>query len=312
MSLPMSRPWKHPATGVYWFRKGVPECLRALVGKREEKISLRTKDPAEAKVRHAKISAEVELRWSNLRLGRRTLSEKEAHAMAGEMHHHCLELFSENPSQGFWDSRVGATLWADVPIAVEQMRSLPEWEKADPDFFRRKQIEEWCRSQALKELSSRGIEVDTVGQSNLARAIGAALQNASLKLKMLSDGHYDGDVASTRKISSEVGGGSPTKAETLGFDELFSGWSREKRPGEKTEYSWKRVLDQLGEFVGHRDAAQLTPEDFVRWKNGLIEAGLKGKTIRDSKIAPVRAVLQWAVDNRRLKARAESDHPVSS
>jgi len=40
MSLAMSRPWKHPKSGVYWVRKRVPDDLLKLVGKREEKRSL--------------------------------------------------------------------------------------------------------------------------------------------------------------------------------------------------------------------------------------------------------------------------------
>jgi hypothetical protein len=36
----MSRPWKHPKTGVYWLRKRVPDDLRTAVGKSEEKRSL--------------------------------------------------------------------------------------------------------------------------------------------------------------------------------------------------------------------------------------------------------------------------------
>ena len=51
MPLAVSRPLKHPKSGVYWLRKGVPEDLRKLVGKREEKRSLQTRDPAEAKRR---------------------------------------------------------------------------------------------------------------------------------------------------------------------------------------------------------------------------------------------------------------------
>jgi hypothetical protein len=43
MTLAMSRPWKHPNSGVYWLRKRVPDDLRALIGKREEKRSLGTK-----------------------------------------------------------------------------------------------------------------------------------------------------------------------------------------------------------------------------------------------------------------------------
>jgi hypothetical protein len=49
MALSMSRPWKHPKTGVYWLRKRIPDDLRPILGKREEKRSLGTKDPAEAR-----------------------------------------------------------------------------------------------------------------------------------------------------------------------------------------------------------------------------------------------------------------------
>jgi hypothetical protein len=42
----------------------VPEDLRALVGKREEKRSLQTRDPFEAERRHAEALAEIELRWA--------------------------------------------------------------------------------------------------------------------------------------------------------------------------------------------------------------------------------------------------------
>src|SRR5215213_10558112 len=37
--LATARPWKHPKTGVYWFRRRVPTRLLAAVGKREEKRS---------------------------------------------------------------------------------------------------------------------------------------------------------------------------------------------------------------------------------------------------------------------------------
>jgi hypothetical protein len=47
----------------------VPEELRALVGKREEKRTLGTKDPTEAKRLHAAALAELEARWASLRAG---------------------------------------------------------------------------------------------------------------------------------------------------------------------------------------------------------------------------------------------------
>jgi integrase len=91
---------------------------------------------------------------------------------------------------------------------------------------------------------------------------------------------------------------NPSKPVSL--QALLDGWAAEKQPTQKTIYSWKRVLEQLGTFVGHNDAARLTPENLLHWKTTLLEAGLRTKTIRDSKIAPLRASLQWGVDNRKF------------
>jgi len=53
----------------------------------------------------------------------------------------------------------------------------------------------------------------------------------------------------------------PAKAspERVSFAALIAGWASEKRPSEKTLYSWQRVFDRLASFVGHRDAARLSP-----------------------------------------------------
>lgn len=56
MVLAMSRPWPHPKTGVFWFRKRVPKDLLVAVGKREERSSLGTKDVAKAKRLHAEYA----------------------------------------------------------------------------------------------------------------------------------------------------------------------------------------------------------------------------------------------------------------
>ena len=58
MTLPMARPQKHPHSGVYWLRKRVPDDLRQLVGKREAKRSLGTRNPEEAKRRHAEARSQ--------------------------------------------------------------------------------------------------------------------------------------------------------------------------------------------------------------------------------------------------------------
>lgn len=61
MVLSMARPFKHPKTRVYWFRKAAPKELQDALGKREYLRSLRTKDPSEAQTLHANVAAEVDI-----------------------------------------------------------------------------------------------------------------------------------------------------------------------------------------------------------------------------------------------------------
>jgi len=69
MVLSMSRPWRHPETGAYYYRKLVPEAMRKLVGKVEVRQSLGTKTPREAALRHAEVAAKVAAEWEALRRG---------------------------------------------------------------------------------------------------------------------------------------------------------------------------------------------------------------------------------------------------
>lgn len=58
----MTRPTKHPKTGVYRIRMRVPQDLRAALGTGERIVTLRTKDPKEAAAKApaavAKLKAE--------------------------------------------------------------------------------------------------------------------------------------------------------------------------------------------------------------------------------------------------------------
>jgi uncharacterized protein DUF6538 len=58
--LLMSRPFKHPKTGIFWLRKRVPKDLVSIVGKAEVSRSLAMRDPSEAKTRRLQALAELE------------------------------------------------------------------------------------------------------------------------------------------------------------------------------------------------------------------------------------------------------------
>src|SRR5688572_9027880 len=112
MVLAMARPFQHPKTGIFWLRKRVPLDLVARVGKREERFSLKTRDPSEAKRRHAEEVAQLERRWSNLRRGVRQLSEREAHELAKIAHDNWVAMFRDEPSeQLIWQTGLYGDLW---------------------------------------------------------------------------------------------------------------------------------------------------------------------------------------------------------
>jgi hypothetical protein len=128
MALAMARPWKHPKTGIYWLRKRIPDDLCPLLGKREEKQSLGTRDPNEAKRVHAQALAELAERWANLRSGARALSEREAHELVAPAYEWWVNAHRDNPSdQKIWKSEHFGKLWdyhdgsiyTDLPFAEQ-------------------------------------------------------------------------------------------------------------------------------------------------------------------------------------------------
>jgi integrase len=295
MALAMSRPWKHPTTGIYWLRKRVPDDLRAAVGKREEKFSLKTREPVEAKRLHAEALAALEQRWANLRAPICKLDNSELHRISITMYERCLEL-GELPGVN-WDTAIGEHLWESGFGHKPEEPLFLSSESVSQSF-----LQAWCKALADEFISVNGLKIDDEDRLKIAKAISTGAQRAALTLNRRAKGDYspDSSFPVATRANDIIAVDNPTTPVTL--ETLLEGWAAEKRPTEKTIYSWKRVLDQLVEFVGHTDAVRLTPDDLLRWKASLLDAGLRTKTIRDSKIAPVRAILQWGVDNRKLAA----------
>lgn len=155
--------------------------------------------------------------------------------------------------------------------------------------------------EADADLAVRGLQVDEAGRLTYAKAITAAILRASLTLAEMAKG-YAGPTAADAVVN---GAPLPIRASTqtpVSFDDLIKGWAAEKRPAAKTLYAWKAVVEKLKKSIGHDDATRLTPDDMLRWKASLIEAEFKPKTIRDANLVPIRAILQWAVDNRKLSS----------
>jgi integrase len=292
----MTRPWKHPDSGVYWFRKRVPDDLRQLIGKREERFSLGTREPGEAKRLHALKLAEVEERWSNLRRGQRPLSPDDISREAAMIGDHLRRQLQHDPYQSIpWDLQVGASLWApDAPgeLYTDVTQALP--------IETRKRLDhrKVCYALVDQRMDARGVTTDAADRERLARAVSMEMQ----RLVQDHQGYLLGKTESRTIGPLSLNNESRANTAPLTFDAVIDGWLAEKKPIQKTEYVWRRTLKQLSDFLEHDDVRRVTADDLVAWKADLLAKGLKAKTIRDGKLAPVRAVFQWATDNRKIEA----------
>jgi len=158
-------------------------------------------------------------------------------------------------------------------------------------------MEKWCFEIADECLVAHGLRVDEPGRRVLASAVAAALQRASLTLASLAKG----GIPSANFFSAVSNAAQlPVMRQPVVFKQLVDGWAAERRPVAKTQYEWSRVVRQLEAYLGHSDAHRLTGENLVDWKRSMVEAGLRPKTIQDAKLAPLRAILQWGVQNKLI------------
>ncbi|MGJ4899121.1 DUF6538 domain-containing protein [Bradyrhizobium oligotrophicum] len=287
----MTRPWKHPDSGYYWFRKRVPDDIRNLIGKREERFSLGTRDPSEAKRLHALKLAEVEERWSNLRSGQRPLSSDDVARHAATIGDHLRRQVEADPYQQLqWDIEIGASLWTarTGELYLDVTQPLPP---ADQKRIDQQSICYWLVDQYL---SGKNLTPRPEDREKLARAVTVEVQRVVQHHEAYLRGKQEVHVGAFALQNLRA------PAEPLTFETIIQGWVVEKQPNNKTQYTWRRVMNELSAFLDHDDARRVAPDDLIRWKQDLLAKGRANKTIRDSKLAPVRAIFQCAVDNRKL------------
>jgi hypothetical protein len=69
--------------------------------------------------------------------------------------------------------------------------------------------------------------------------------------------------------------------------------------GREARKRWTPVFEDLARFAGHNDAARLSKQNLIDWRDVKLET-LSPKTVADVYLASVRAVLAWAVENDKL------------
>lgn len=87
---------------------------------------------------------------------------------------------------------------------------------------------------------------------------------------------------------------------------LIDGYAAERQPPSATLKRWRRMFASLTQFVGHDDAARISPENIVSWKASLLSKNLSADTVKSGYLAGVKAVFAWAAANRKIAANPAS------
>ena len=146
-------------------------------------------------------------------------------------------------------------------------------------------------------LGSKGLSIDAASRLKLIREIAQAQALAAKTIQRFAERDYRPDKEVERfppwQASRPVSG--LQKSGSIQFEALVGGWA--KNPKEATLALWRSYISEFVTFVGHDDPSAIRRQDVVAWKQKLLEDGISPKTINDSKLAALKAVLGWAADN---------------
>lgn len=88
--------------------------------------------------------------------------------------------------------------------------------------------------------------------------------------------------------------------------EVLEGYFAEQEPTSATVRKWNTAMKALIDYLGHDDAARVTGDDIVAWKNTLLtpdDSGARARsqmTVRHGYLGAVKPVFAWAVANKLI------------
>jgi integrase len=306
MVLQMARPFKHPTTGVYYYRRRVPKHLLAAIGRSIEKRSLGTKDPCEARIRFAAVNAEIELSWAAMAeaVARRSappelrkLSHKEIHAIAGEVYRNVVDRHEDNPAD--------AETWRRALVSDEWMKPPQERRPGTPPIPR--QIIFGHQSHGPRRASDfiapilqrLGVKPDSESGRILVRATATALERAHSRLERAAEGDFSPDPFADRLPPPVAATATPTP---LFFSDIKKRWREEADFGQATEKRWFPVIEKFLVHARVADLRAITEDHARNWIAELRRQGLSPNTIIKVYLAATKALFNWACQEKLLKA----------
>lgn len=279
----------------------------------EIKFSLKTRDPAIAEIRKNQAGVALAKLWAARRSAPRRLTHMQIMGLARLVHELYIEEFQQEPGdRAAWiahkalNRAVQEGRLINVPpiipgqmpdegeLAIEEfgddltrgINSLPVMPDHDQGLENRfGPLCDWV-------LTQNTVRVDYATRKRLLTAIATAAQTGPRRLKENAAGLYGRDMYLEQYPEFRSG-------RTL--TAVFEAWRCEVEPAPSTVSTWRGHLRSLREFVGHEDVSRITKQDIVAWKDKLRQDGLSARTINDGYLACIKRLLNFEVDNHRMR-----------
>ncbi len=165
-------------------------------------------------------------------------------------------------------------------------------------------------------LARHRIAVDDETRGLLLLQCAAASIKAGHRLKDNASGDYGPDryvesfgepfvAPAARKAS-----GSPQTASKGSVRGILADWWEQARAEgvrESTHVNYKGTVESFVKYLGHDDASKIAPEHIVGFKDHRLKQinprngkTISARTVRDTDLAALKSIFNWAVDNRRM------------
>ena len=158
------------------------------------RLSLRTADPSEAKVRQAIVAAYLERVWRGLREKPRRLTLKETVALAGEIYKAFSDALEDDPGEAETWRRVRE----DNAAAMAGQYGTAFLLIGD-DARKAAALEQRFGAFADVVLARKGIRVEAASRAKLLQQVARALDEVAEKLQRNAEGDYRADANASRK-----------------------------------------------------------------------------------------------------------------
>ena len=323
MVLRMTRPWQHPDSGIYYFRQRVPQRLRQLLGREMEKISLRTRDPEEARLEFARVSLEVQQRWRELTVGPRSLSEKQAAGLAGEIYQAMVEEHEDNPSR--MPGRTLAMMLDRSVLRRGSVRMIPlgnsqnaaevvlEKLLANRTAQNAKRIDEW--------LKAKGLLLDPLSRKMVNTAVDRAILAARERLDRMSSGDYGIDPAASHfpkfELQAKQEKAAKPKARVT-FEDIIDLRAKKRAAGEggkpmsdKSIQKYKLTAKEFALFRDSDDATTTTVDEAEAWCDALVEEAELGNGTINDRLINLGTIINWGQKMREFRKSMASSEVLS-